>query len=142
MLTLQKRKTDKFGGVTYGVAGVSGSAYFRASMFKGEAPDTISIDEPVADETYTDADGKSATRVAGTIFADINTKRERKSTGAVSGRAVKVNAEREQARAEAKRLREESKKVLADFREAQKAKRRGQPAGSQALPIDAPDANA
>jgi hypothetical protein len=142
MATLVLQKVLKNGAARYGIPGVKTSAYFPASMFVGDAPQEISVNEPTEqvqgpDGPLTDDNGEPVVR--GLIFATENTQRPRRA-GTTSG--VKVNAELQAAREEAKRLREESKRVLREAREAAKARRRGQAAGQPSLVDEGVEASA
>lgn len=119
------RKGDvlKNGGARYGLEGVRSSAYFPPTMFVGEPPEYIEIDEETRPVNGPDgnplmSDSGDAV-VAGTVFATRATQRPR--AGTTGG--VRVNAELAKAREEAKRLREESKKVLKEARERIKSGR-------------------
>ena len=133
MTTLvRKGNANKSGGVRYGLPGVRASAYFPPTMFVGDPPDAITVDEP--SEPATGPDGQPLLDDAGNqvmrglVFATESTQKPRGTTG-----GVRVNAELQKAREEAKRLREESKRVLKEARAAIKAKRSGKTAEQGSL---------
>ena len=128
--TLVRKSINKNGGSRFGLPGVRTSAYFPPTMFQGDPPESIEVEEPAQqaqgpDGPLTDANGPV---MKGTIFATETTARK---GGTTSG--VKVNAELQKAREEAKRLREQSKQVL---KEARQRIKQGRKAGGTPL-VDA-----
>ena len=134
--TLVLKNRQKNGGARYGLQGMRASAYFPPSMFVGDPPDSLEVNEPTNPAIGPDGqplkDDAGNPVQKGTIFAT-----EMKARGGAGGGGQKVvNAELQAARQKAKELREESKRVLREARQATKGKTRGGKSSQPSLTED------